>query len=124
MTYYEEIERQLENINASSDIRVTIDDIDTKSITFSVYDSEVTDESLSQIYEIIHFIDLTKDLNTMTDIKYYPAKNIGMECFTLRFEFDIGDDVPTEYDYLQQQERDKDDKEYQDYQSYKERNLE
>ena len=40
MTYYDKIERYLENLNASQDIFVTIDDIDKKSIAFSVYDSE------------------------------------------------------------------------------------
>ena len=122
MTYYEEIERYLENLNASSDILVAIDDIDHKSITFSVYDCEVTEESLNEIYETLQFIDSKKgDLNCLNCINFHPSKNGSQECFNLRFELPVGEDLRSDDELNSIAE---DDREEQRYEAYKERKLE
>jgi hypothetical protein len=121
MTYYEDIERKLENLNSKSDIRITIDDINCKSIRFIVYDCEVTDKSLQEIYETLNYIDSKKgDLNTMTDIHYYHSIYGSRECFGLRFELSVGEDIRSDDELNQIAE---DDMEEQRYQEYKERNL-
>ena len=105
MTYYEEIDRYLENLNADQDITITIDDIDAESITFSVYDCEVTNESLETIYEVIDYVSGGRyDLNSMTDITHHPSKNGSAECFNLRFEFDVGEDEESEEELRQKAE--------------------
>lgn len=97
MTYYEKITNKLENLNAGQDINVKIDDIDAKSITFSVYDSEVTEESLDTINEVLEWINIQeKGLNSMTSINYYPPKNGSKGGFNLRFELKVGEDYETE----------------------------
>lgn len=102
MSYYEKIERYLENLNANQDIIVQIDDIDAKSITFSVYDCEVTDESLQTIYEVLQFIFPKKgDINHLSCITYHPSKNGSQECFNLRFELYIGEDIELEEELYQ-----------------------
>lgn len=121
MTNYEKIERYLEDLNAKQDINIQIDDIDELSVTFSVYDSEVTGESLQTICEVLEWINKKSDLNTMSDITHYPSKNGSQECFNLRFLLDVGEDYESEEEMHQ---RSLDDAEERRYEEYKESKLE
>lgn len=118
MTYYEEIENYLENINSKQDIKVTIDDIDAESITFSVYDCEVTEESMDTIYETLHYAN-NKDLEKLTDITHHPSKNGSAECFNLRFELDIGEDEESEEELRQKAEDYAEDQAFERYREQK-----
>ena len=120
MTYYEDIEKYLENTNADDDILVTIDDIDKGSITFSVYDSEVTNESLATIYQVLQYVGRNEaDLNTLSTITHYPSKNGNAECFNLRFELYVGDDEESEEELRQKAIDDDEDRRYKEYKESK-----
>lgn len=97
MSYYEELEGKLEDLN-DTDYKITIDDIDEKSIQFCVYDAEVTEEVLNTIKEFLTYIN--KKGGEMTGISYYPKKYGLQESFGLYYNVDIGEDEVSEEELL------------------------
>jgi len=122
MSRYEEIEWYLEKWNKTG-IDISIDEIDKDSIKFFINDSEVTEQVLDFIEEVLNFIDGKGGV--LTNIFSFEAtreNNKELDSFyELNYKIDVGEDVRSDDELNQIAE---DNREERKYEEYKERNLE
>jgi len=114
MSWYKDIEKELESVN-DTDIDITIDDIDEKGITFCVYDVEVCEDVLSVIEEVLDFI--KKQDNNLFCVTHHNPRITGAECFCFEYRIEVGIDEESSDELY---ERAKQDREEQAYENYRE----